>query len=124
MQSTKNATHLPFPVIPPPADASDDGECIDFGTIGKHQIQCYRPGPEYKTQLLIEGDDVCEFINLDITHLSSFNRFNVSFEAQGKTECLRNLRKLIKVVQAMPAVGIPQPQGQVKPLLLTERRAA
>ena len=121
----KKATHLPFPVSSPPADASDDGECIDFGTIGKHNILCYQPGPEYKTQLLIEGDDVCEFINLDITHLSSFNRFNVSFEAQGKTECLRNLRKLIKVVQAMPAVGIPAPQAQTKPVLaLTERRAA
>lgn len=121
----KTSTHLPFPVIPPPSDAYDDGRCIDFGKVGKHHILCYRPGPEYKTQLLIDGDDTGEFLKLDITHLSTFNRFNVSFEAQGKTECLRSLRKLIKVVQAMPAVGIPGPQTQRKPVLaLTERRAA
>lgn len=119
----KKPAPVPFHAIPPPPDASDDGECIDFGTVGKNHVQCYRPGPEYKTQLLIEGDDTGEFITLDITHLNSFNRFYVSFEAQGKKECLRNLRKLIEVVKMMPAVGIPLPQSK-QVLTITERRSA
>lgn len=119
----KKTNNTPFSVSPAPANASDDGECIDFGTIGKHNVMAYRPGPEYKTELLIDGNDIGDFINLDITHLTNFNRFNVRFEAQSKADCLRNLRKLTQVVKAMPAVGIPSPQS--KPVLaITERRAA
>ena len=105
-------TSLFFPISSPPDDASDDGECIDFGEVGKTKIQAFVSGPEYKTQLMIEdwSDGDFDFIPLDITHLCSFNRFNVSIEGQGKAEFLRKLRKIIAVVKEMPSVGIPAPQ--------------
>jgi hypothetical protein len=121
-------THPTFPTIPPPADALDDGECRNFATIGKTHIQQWCPGPEYKTQLLIEdtqeGDEY-DMIPLDITCFPDFNRFNFSVEAMSKKECLRILRKIMQVVKALPAVGIPQPMSEppAKPLALMQRRA-
>lgn len=116
-----------FPTVPAPDDANDDGHCIDFGKIGKTDIQAYIPGPEYKTQLLIEDIDrwgEFDMIGLDITHLRSFNRFHVSIEGQDKAEFLRKLRKVIAVVKEMPEAGIPQPQRSRETFLLTEWRAA
>lgn len=108
---------LYFPTHRTPDDASDDGYCMDFGQVGKHQIQAFVSGPEYKTQLMVEHTDEngdFDFIPLDITHLCSFNRFNVTIEGQSKAEFLRKLRKIIAVVKEMPAHGIPGPQ-QRKP---------
>jgi hypothetical protein len=117
-----------FTTTSPPADTMDDGECIDFATIGKTHIQQWCPGPEVQTQLLIEdsssGD--YDFIPLDITHFPDFNRFYFRVEAMSKAECLRKLRKIMQVVKALPAVGIPQPMSEppAKLLALMEGRAA
>lgn len=106
-------TSLFFPISRTPDDADDDGCCIDFGKVGKTQIQAFVSGPEYTTKLMIEHEDEdgeFDFIPLDITHLCSFNRFNVSIEGQSKAEFLRKLRKIIAVVKEMPSRGIPGPQ--------------
>jgi hypothetical protein len=121
-------TNPAFNIIPPPTDSFDDGEVIDFATIGKTHIQQWRPGPDYQTQLLIEDDTNGDYdvIPLDITHFPDFNRFNFRVEAMSKAECLRKLRKIMQVVKALPAVGIPQPMREppAKPLALMEGRAA
>lgn len=112
-----------FTTTPPPADCLDDGEVIDFATIGKTVIQQWCPGRDYQTKLLIEddNDDEYDLISLDITHLSYSNRYDVRFQAGSKAECLRKLKKLMQVVKALPAVGIPQPMREpAKVLLLTE----
>lgn len=122
-----------FPSIYTPLEADFDGEVIDFGVVEKIDVMQEKPAREYKTQLLIAEETAHEhdYINLDITHFTEHNLYDVSLQAHSKNNFLRKLRKLIKVVRALPAKGIPQPQKARKkgpkmpqqaepPLMITE----
>lgn len=105
-----------FSSIPTPNKANNDGEVIDFGFVENIEIMQWKPGLDPETQLLIADETAHEYdnISLDITHFADSNAFNVSLQAFSKGDFLRKLRKLIKVVQALPSKGIPQPQNARK----------